>query len=187
MGDFKADIKLCIDSQVARRKETVKTFSVPNKRHAAAGSPMVVRGTRRKTIEKKDAPLIAVFVDQSGSWGEDDIQKGKEAMSILDELARKGDIKEVQYYFFANGVYELPEQARREGGTHAWPKVMQKIREIGADNVVIMSDDDLADQSSPQTPLHIEGCVWRIWKYSTSPRCTKELIGDAGNFQYKLY
>lgn len=185
MEDFKTDLKLCIDSQITRVKQSVRTYSVPNKRHAAAGSPMVVKGTRRKTIEKKEAPLIAIFIDQSGSWGAGDIKKGQEAMSIVDDLVKRGEIK-VQYYFFADNVHELDKDARAEGGTSAWPDILRKIKEIHADNVVIMSDSDLAGQSNPQPLVMVPGCVWWIWRGSVSARCTKELKGEAANFQYKL-
>ena len=185
MEDFKIDIKQCIDSQVTRVKQAVKTYSMPNKRHAAAGSPMVAKGVRRKTIEKKEAPLIAVFIDQSGSWGDGDVRRGKEAMSILDDLVKRGEIK-VQYFFFSNNVHEIAADARAEGGTTAWPQVLKKIKEIGADNVVVMTDSDLASQSKPQTLVMVSGCVWWIWKGSTSARCTHELKGESANFQYKL-
>ena len=56
-------------------------------------------------------PLIVMYIDQSGSWSESDIKRGKQAVRSIVGYQETDQI-DLVFRYFANDVYNSPEQAR---------------------------------------------------------------------------
>ena len=105
-------------------------------------------------------PAINVYFDQSGSWSDNDLKKGMNAIGALNNYVRAGQIK-LHIYYFAINVYSSPEQARAEGGTSAYD-IIRHIKETKPDNVIIMTDADTTSQHLD--PVYINGGCWFLFK-----------------------
>ena len=107
-----------------------------------------------------------MYIDQSYSWNKNDVKRGLEALASINVFADNGEIDLVTK-FFSNTVHDVPSNDGKnwsEGGTHAFPEILKDIQEIGAENVIIMTDSDFDDQTQWQylNKLFIPGCVWWI-------------------------
>lgn len=66
----------------------------------------------------------------------------------------------VKLLYFADDVHENAQDARNEGGTSGFPKVMKHIAATNPQNVMILSDSDIYYQSNNRTklkPVQIRG------------------------------
>jgi hypothetical protein len=139
-----------------------------------------------KELPSEAKPIIDVFFDQSGSWDKKDVKVGRKAIKSVKTFEDQGDIV-LNLRFFDDVVTADEEDPRLgEGGTGAWPYILQEIKANGAKNVVIMTDRDMDGHARwlGQT-CKVEGCVWWIWKNGESaPNCKKHLIGEKGNYEF---
>lgn len=106
-------------------------------------------GITRRAPDTKVA--INVYFDQSGSWDEEKIKVGEQAVATLNQYVKQGLIKIYLYYFSIN-VHENARDARAEGGTRGQP-ILDHIMKNKPDNVIIMTDSDIGDcMSHVQVP-----------------------------------
>ena len=139
-----------------------------------------------KELPSEAKPIIEVFFDQSGSWDKRDVQVGRKAIKSIKTFEDMGEIV-LMLRFFDDVVTNDEDDPRLgEGGTNAWPDILQEIKASGAKNVVIMTDSDMNwDAVRYNQTCRVEGCVWWIWKNGRgAPECVKHLIGEKGNYQF---
>ena len=142
-----------IKNEVKAQKK--QTYSKMNKTYNANTGRIIRQGTR---VQKNDKiPRINVYFDQSGSWGADDIKVGESAIATLNEYVKKKQIA-IDVYIFATQVGEIGEYVG--GGTRGTP-IMEHIKETRPDNVIVMTDSDISDITSPTT---VNGGVWILWR-----------------------
>lgn len=157
--------------------------------------------------EKKIRPVIYVFFDQSGSFGESTIRRGLGVLKVLDDFIQDGRIAQPKCYVFANEVTELENrhQTFLGTGTGGWAKCMQIIKESQnlppnerCNNVIVISDHDIERQTGWGVKfdptrfdrcwnevIEIQGCVFWCWADGKrEPNCEKYLKGEADNFAY---
>lgn len=184
-ADLTKVIYNAIADQIEEIEDDEETWAVPHRR--ADDDPAVMqRGTRIDGVPG-DVPSLDVYFDQSGSWDEEDLKVGEKAISHLRYFEDRKELI-IRIFYFADNVSETREGTR--GATGAWPEIMQNVKKTGATNVLIMSDDDLENQSVPQNKLVVDGGVWFLWRDGqASPRIVRELIGRRtinGNNQFSF-
>lgn len=187
--DLLKDIKYAMASQVTTTRKQKDSYARVNPSYAE--SPLLMPG--RHNSRQKNVPILDIYFDQSGSWGAADIKKGEECIQALTDYEKRGLLK-INRFYFADDVHSNAQDARAEGGTSAFPKILQNIAGTHATNVIIMSDGDLnrllryqvPDEIAANYQLQIPGCVWWLWQGNESPNATRYLFGRRGNFQYTL-
>lgn len=192
--DFANDLFMAMKSQIGTAKEPEDTWLRPNPSYA--GTDYLMPG--QDYPDKKTLPSLAIYFDQSGSWGRDDVRKGVEAINVLNGFVARHKIKKIDLYYFSNHLHTNPPDDPNangkdrpdwhEGGTHGFPEVMENIEQNGYTNVIVMSDDDIEDQTNWNrcSPLKLKGYVWFIWRDSKSPTAVRYLQGERGTSQYML-
>lgn len=185
-SSFSADLFKAISSQVRQAKHKSDTYRRPNASYA--GTDYLMPG--RDYLDKKQVPVIGVYFDQSGSWGQAEIKKGIEAIACLHQFERQKKLK-IKLLFFANHLHDNPEGCASEGGTRGFPEVLAHINNPAnkIQNVIILTDSDIQQQTrwDWQPMVSVPGCVWFLWKNgSRSSSAPKYLKGARGTFQYKL-
>ena len=189
LGDFasfSADLFKAISSQVRQAKHKSDTYRRPNASYA--GTDYLLPG--KDYLDKRQVPVIAVYFDQSPSWGASDIKKGIEAIACLNQFQKQKKLK-IKLFFFANHLYDNPEDCRGEGGTGGFPEVLAHINNPAnkIQNVIVLTDSDIQGQTKwdRQPTVSVPGCVWFLWKNgSRSKTAPKHLKGARGAFQYEL-
>lgn len=119
-------------------------------------------GKGRGTSHNQKIPKLVVYFDQSGSWGQDDVDRGFRAISALNEYVKRGQLK-IEVYYFAVEIHDTPEAARGEGGTCKADTLLEDIAAKKPNNVVIMTDGDV-DSSSNTKYVTVDGGVWLLFK-----------------------
>ena len=144
-----------------------------------------------KYEQRQEKPSIDFFFDVSASWGDSDVELGKRFVSSLKEFVDRDEL-ELNMYYFSDIVGQDLKSVRNYGGTSAWTKILDTIKNNNAKNVVIMTDGDMDDYAarSGQKCL-VEGVVWYIWKidgrYTTGAKeLPKYLKGMQGTTQYSF-
>jgi hypothetical protein len=142
-------------------------------------------------VPEEVIPVIDIYFDVSGSWDSEDIEIGKKAIATVKEFEDAGEIK-LNIFYFSNGVSNTFESTRAlyGTGTHGWREVLKNIKATDAQNIMIMTDDDIEYLgSAKQGPTcRVDGCVWFLWKNGlASPSCVSHLVGRQGNYQYAFY
>lgn len=158
LATFKTDLEKLIASQIKRVRQLTWKASDPR----FEGTGMFRRGKLRRDSIKK--PLLIVYVDQSGSWGNGDIRKAMSAVSGLREFEKKGLLKlEVKY--FADYV---STSSSISGSTRALPEILKDIRAEQQYNplinVAIFTDGDFDNQCKFEGQVRISGGVWFIFR-----------------------
>lgn len=176
---FSASLEKFVKDQI--RKIKVGTWRVSNPRYE--GSGILRRGKRKE--ESKNIPLINVYFDQSGSWGESDIKLGEEAIGVLNNYVDRGEIK-IKVYFFANSIHDNAAAARSEGGTGAGALLIEHIQATKPTNVIVMTDDDFDSwgeiNSAPK--IMVPGAVWFLFRGAESKLLEEHLSGKAQTRKY---
>jgi hypothetical protein len=171
--------------QVHYEEEREDTWSAISRRNSGAG--VLRQGQRINELPDKKIPIIDFYFDQSGSWDEDDLVIGNQAVDCLAQMEEDGKIK-VNKYYFNDHVWENAKDARNEhGATEAWNEIIKNIVATDATNVVIMTDSDMEHRwRCPQALKHkVSGFVWYLWRGgSNAPRLPRDLQGNGGTMQY---
>ena len=161
---FQETLRQVIFDQIRPKTVHRSTWQMPDRR-LIPGSGVVKKGTALRRERLDDIPILQVYVDQSASW---DAEDRKLASSILAEFAELQERRELdlQTYYFADHVHTDPWAARAENSTGAWSDILDNIANTKANNVVIMTDSDLANQSNDSNNhrVKIEGGVWFLYK-----------------------
>ena len=154
---FPESLKRFIADQLKKIKQ--KTWKVTNPRYE--GSGIMRRGTRK--VQNKVVPVINVYFDQSGSWGPADIKVGEEAIGILNNYVKRGEIK-INVYYFGNWISDSPNNCG--GGTAAGKELIEHIQATKPTNVIVMTDDDFDhwDEITEAPNISVPGAVWFLFR-----------------------
>ena len=177
---FEKDLRDFMNNAV--KEVEVSTWSRQNRRYV--NSPFVMQGTRLE--DNPEIPSIGVYFDQSGSWGADDVEKGKNAIACLYELQKKKKI-DFELKYFGNRVSTNPKEVG--GGTGAGKLLIEDIKNMKYDNVVVMTDADFDSWSEIlQAPnITVKGAVWFLWRNGeVSHRLQEHLRGKKRNRNYNI-
>lgn len=177
LQNFKLSLEGFIKNQISTVRDT--SWSRINKTYAHSG--LLKPGVTRKAQGK--IPLINVYFDQSGSWGEGDIQVGEQAIATLGKYVKQGDI-DINLYYFSNNVHGNAAAARREGGTYLQP-VLDHIQQTKPDNVIIMTDSD-GDWTTYESNVVVPGAVWFLWRGGVSKKLKEHLRGKQLTKSFEL-
>ena len=183
---FMASLQRGIALQVSYTDERDDTWSAISRRNSGAG--VLRQGQKLNDLPNKKIPIIDFYFDQSGSWNENDLEVGNQAVEALAKMQEDGKIK-INIYYFSNHVHENAQDARDEGGTAAWNDIVKNIVATGATNVVIMTDDDMegwwTPSNKPALKHTVSGFVWYLWRNGeNAPRLPRDLQGRGGTLQY---
>ena len=177
---FEKDLKDFMTNEV--KEVEVNTWSRQNRRYT--GSPFIMQGSRFE--DNTEIPSIGVYFDQSGSWGSNDIAKGKNAIACLYELQKQKKIK-FELKYFGNTVSTDPNSVG--GGTGAGYDLIMDIKNMKYDNVVVMTDADFDswDEITRAPSIVVKGAVWFLWRSGqVSKRLQAHLKGKKRNRNYDV-
>lgn len=158
-SNFEEDMQEAIFSQLGESANEYATFNKINGRYA---DTQFIMPTYENDVQLEH-PIINVYFDLSGSISANVIQQAKNDLSFLTEL-QNDDKLDYETYWFASKVSKDPNDVG--SGTRAFPKILDHVRQTGADNVIIFTDDDFDRQSGyiPDLPyVKVDGCVWWMW------------------------
>lgn len=204
MQQLKIDLEDALSEQVdimEREYFTDTSWSRLDRHHPDLLTPGEFEDERRVPV--KMMPTIDVYIDQSGSWGDDDVKKVLDALKSIDDLVYdettnpEGKVILNVYYFGYQVLSQDKDTARSEAGGESWDLCIENIlSEPETKNVIFVTDDDIKHDygvygahgciNGPKA--HIDGFVWWIWKnnYERVPAATRALTGDLGYKEYIL-
>lgn len=177
---FKLDLKRFVKDQVRARRRP--SWKVENQKYAGTG--IIRKGYQRK--QEREIPLINVYFDQSASWTDSDLNRGKEAIGVLNEYVNKKLI-EIKVYYFANHIHSTPGAARAEAGTRAGKELIEHVVATKPKNVIVITDQDFDWQGNLDDVkrVTIPGAVMFLFRDGeVSQKLVKKLRGKQHN---KLY
>lgn len=170
---FKYSLNKFIKNELAFTREgTWKKF---NKTYA--NSPIIRRGVA--SMESQNKPSINVYFDHSGSWDAQKIKVGMDAIGILNNYVRRGEII-IRIYYFGNQVSENPNDTG--GGTEGTP-ILEHIQQTKPKNVIIMTDSDITDCTYT---VKVPGAVWFLFKGGVSENIMSAVKGMRQNQAFYL-
>jgi hypothetical protein len=188
--EFLNSLYRAIAIQVQTNEVQDDTWSAINRRYSGTG--VLKQGQRKSELPDRKIPIIDFYFDCSGSWGPDDIEVGKKAVSTLVDMEEKGQIK-INIYYFSNHVFNDMQSALSEGGTQAWNDIVKNVISTQATNVIIMTDSDMEDwwegsrSGKPALKYTVPGYVWYLWRDGQSaPRLPRDLKGRGGVQQFSF-
>lgn len=178
---FRDSLRKFIAAQVKREKN--KTWKQSDMRYEHSG--IMRRG--KVMNEKTKIPKINVYFDQSASWDEDDIRIGKEAIGVLNNYVKRGEIT-IDIYYFANHLYSSARACKGEGGTGAAFEILDHIESTKPDNVIIMTDDDLSSQRdiSKSPVARVPGAVWFLFRNHEDKMLQNKIRGRQQNRKFMI-
>ncbi len=181
-SELKNDLVRMLKSQIKLNKHSSETYARVNPSYA--GTKLLVAG--KKIEYGKNIPSLVVYLDQSGSWSNRDVLRAQTFLSGLRTLEKQKLIK-VNLLYFSNTVESDAETARNQGGTRAFPKILDDIRVRKPTNVMILSDSDF-DGVTYWPDCHAETVkgfvIWGWKRGDRSRRVQKYLQGKLGNSEY---
>lgn len=182
--EFLNSLYRAIALQVQTNEVQDDTWSAINRRYSGTG--VLKQGQRKNDLPDKKIPVIDFYFDQSGSWGEDDLEVGRKAVSTLADMDEKGQIK-LNIFYFADEVSSTPTR----GGTSGWNEIVKNVIATQATNVVVMTDSDMQGwwepQNKPPLKYTVPGYVWYLWRDGESaPRLPQDLKGRGGVQQFSF-
>ena len=191
LDEFKLNFYNAIKHQVEMVIQEYQSYNEINAEYES--EDVIMKADLTQEIPEEVIPIVDVYFDVSGSWYPEDIEIGKQAIATVKEFEDAGEIK-LNILYFGDEVSSEYEVAHENGraGTRAWRKILQNIKATGAQNVMIMTDDDMNEWGSYGAmggpTCRVDGCVWFLWRNGlTSPECVSHLIGRQGNYQYTFY
>ena len=169
---FRESLKRFIANQIQRERDRSWKREDPS----YEGSGLIRPG--RITTEDKKIPRINVYFDQSASWGDRDIKAGLEAIGILNNYVKRGEIT-IYIYYFANHIHSNQQEAAEEGGTHAGAELIEHIQSTNPDNVIVMTDGDFdwAGEINNAPSIKVPGAVWFLFRREESQLLQQHLQG----------
>lgn len=189
LDEFKINFYNAIKHQVEMVIQEYQSYNEINAEYES--EDVIMKADLTQEIPEEVIPVIDIYFDVSGSWDSEDIDIGKKAIATVKEFEDAGEIK-LNIFYFSNGVSNTFESTRAlyGTGTHGWREVLKNIKATEAQNVMIMTDDDIEDIGNAKSgpTLKVDGCVWFLWRNGlASPSCVSHLIGRQGNYQYAFY
>lgn len=188
--EFLNSLYRAVALQVQTNEVQDDTWSAINRRYSGTG--VLKQGQRKNELPDRKIPIIDFYFDCSGSWGPDDIEVGKKAVSTLVDMEEKGQIK-INIYYFSNHVFNDMQSALDEGGTQAWNDIVKNVISTQATNVIIMTDSDMEDwwegsrSGTPALKYTVPGYVWYLWRDGqNAPRLPRDLKGRGGVQQFSF-
>ena len=188
--EFLNSLYRAVALQVQTNEVQDDTWSAINRRYSGTG--VLKQGQRKNDLPDRKIPIIDFYFDCSGSWGPDDIEVGKKAVSTLVDMEEKGQIK-INIYYFSNHVFNDMQSALDEGGTQAWNDIVKNVISTQATNVIIMTDSDMEDwwegsrSGKPALRYTVPGYVWYLWRDGqNAPRLPRDLKGRGGVQQFSF-
>ena len=184
---FLSSLDKLVKTQTARHRES--TWRRPSK-NVVPGSDVLRKG--RRGVESRTVPLVAVFYDRSGSWDEEKTAVGDKAISMLTQNYEKRGLIKLQLFFFADKVSSNEHDPNLGGGTSANQLILDKIKEINATNVIIITDSDMdSTDGSSQHPFtgkvtKVPGGVYFLFKGGRCSRIMQVLKGETLTEAYDL-
>lgn len=161
---FKYSLNKFIKNELAYTREgTWKKF---NKTYAR--SPIIRKGLA--SMESQNKPSINVYFDHSASWDSQKIKVGMDAIGILNNYVRRGEVL-IRVYYFGDRVSENPNDTG--GGTEGTP-ILEHIQQTNPKNVIIMTDSDIGDCTYT---VKVPGAVWFLFKGGISENIMSAVKG----------
>lgn len=161
---FKYSLNKFIKNELAYTREgTWKKF---NKTYAR--SPIIRKGLA--SMESQNKPSINVYFDHSASWDSQKIKVGMDAIGILNNYVRRGEVL-IRVYYFGNRVSENPNDTG--SGTEGTP-ILEHIQQTNPKNVIIMTDSDIGDCTYT---VKVPGAVWFLFKGGISENIMSAVKG----------
>ena len=187
LRDFEMNLYSAINNQVEAVRQEYQSYDEINAEYESEDA--IVKADLVKELPAEAKPIIDVYFDQSGSWDKRDVKVGQKAVASIKTFEDQGDIVLNIFYFDDVVTADGNDSRLGQGGTNAWPEILQNIKATEAKNVVIMTDHDMNwDSQRYGQVCRVDGCVWWIWRNNISaPDCTKHIIGNQGNYQFSFY
>ena len=186
ISEFYVDLYRTIADQVKQVEIDNQSYDEINPEY---DDDVIMKADVTQYEQRQEKPSIDFFFDVSGSWEDSDVELGKRFVSSLKEFVDRDEL-ELNVYYFSDIVGQDLNTVRNYGGTSAWTKILDTIKNNNAKNVVIMTDGDMDYYAarSGQKCL-VEGVVWYLWKiggyYATGAQeLPKYLKGMQGTTQY---
>lgn len=175
LDSFKINFYNSIQTEVQQVLQNYQSYDEINPEYES--EDIIVKADLQRLIPEEVLPVIDVYFDCSGSWGNSDIAIGKRAVATVKEFEDAGQIK-LNIFYFADHVHTDMSAARHESSTGAWLEILQNIKATKATNVVVMTDHDMERDAARGPVCKVEGCVWWLWKNGeNSQMCATHLIG----------
>ena len=130
-------------------------------------------------------PLLAVYFDRSGSWNEEKIKVGQQAIASLNKYVKRGQLK-IKVYYFSDEVTSDPNDPELNKSTEATQKILDHIEKIKANNVIIMTDSDMDGQGEFYRKVTVPGAVWFLFKGGRCYKIMEYLHGKKLNKVFDL-
>lgn len=189
LDEFKLNFYNAIKHQVEMVIQEYQSYNEINAEYES--EDVIMKADLTQEIPEEVIPVIDIYFDVSGSWDSEDIEIGKKAIATVKEFEDAGEIK-LNIFYFSNGVSNTFESTRAlyGTGTHGWPEILKNIKATEAQNIMIMTDDDIEGIGNAKygPTCKVDGCVWFLWRNGlASPSCVSHLIGRQGNYQYAFY
>ena len=169
--------KQSLDQFIANEVRPIRDRTWQKTHMGYEGTGILRQGRRIQPSDK--IPKINVYFDQSGSWNDNDIQVGMEAIGVLKNYEDRNEIK-VNLYYFSNDIYDDPVEARKDGGTGAGAKLIYHVQSTRPDNVIVMTDADIGSgwtEIYDAPKIRVPGAVWYLFRKKASPALPEWLKG----------
>lgn len=152
------DLKKSLYRFMKQEVETYEDSSWGAQNRRYMGTPEVLRpGVEEKS--KRNIPVINVYIDCSGSFGEPDRQATRAVLSVLNKYELQKLLK-INYYYFTDRFSEISTTPYDSGGTSGI-KIVEHIKQTRPGNVFICTDSDIDDIDEVVT---VQGAVWMMFR-----------------------
>lgn len=178
-ADFLKSLQLFIKDQVSDQR--FSSWSRPDRRFS--GTNIIHKG--KATKHDVPVPLLAVYFDRSGSWNEEKIKVGQQAIASLNKYVKRGQLK-IKVYYFSDEVTSDPNDPELNKSTEATQKILDHIEKIKANNVIIMTDSDMDGQGEFYRKVTVPGAVWFLFKGGRCYKIMEYLHGKKLNKVFDL-
>jgi len=170
---FKNDLENTIKQQIEDWHNT-ESYELPDEEYI--GTRIISPGVWAEQNEL-DTPVIAMFIDISGSFDQKLRDLSADTIEyILNTYEFKDnntppELRSIIYYFgdnlhktaFNPDTNKLLKPTVSDGSTGAYPKIIEKLKEINATDVLIFTDFDFAGYTQPSSTIEIPGVCWWLF------------------------